>query len=97
MSHVVIVITHCDQLSKSTKKKELDKIQDTIIKLFLRKSRVYPTIHAVECVSCYEGKKDFSDICKLANVLYNVAHKVEIISSKYKHSLVVITFPTYRL
>ena len=81
MSYVVIVITHCDQLPKSIKKKELDRIQETIFKLYRRKSKVYPTIHAVECVSCYEGKKDFSDISKLANILYNVAHKVETISS----------------
>ena len=81
MSYVVIVVTHCDQLSKSVKRKELDRIQETITKLYLRKGKVYPTIYAVEYVSCYEGKKDFSDISKLANVLYIVAHKVDTISS----------------
>lgn len=81
MSHVVIVVTHCDQLTKNVKRKELDKIQDAISKLYMRKLKVYPTIHTVEFVSCYEGKRDFADISKLANVLYNVAHKVETISS----------------
>ena len=81
MSYVVIVITHCDQLPKNIRRKELDRIHETISKLYMSKGKVYPTIHAVEYVSCYEGKKDFSDISKLANILYNVAHKVETISS----------------
>ena len=81
MAHVVIVATHCDQLPKNIRKKELDRIQDTILKLYTKKAKVYPTMHGVEFVSCYEGKKDFSDIIKLANVLYYVAHKVETISS----------------
>lgn len=84
MSHVVIAVTHCDQLPKSIRRKEQDRILDAVNKLYAKKSKVYPTIHAVEFVSCYEGKKDFADISKLAHVLYNVAHKVETISSNFK-------------
>lgn len=83
MSHVVIVATHCDLLPKNIRKKEMDKIMETINRIYTKKSKVYPVIHAVEFVSCYEGKKDFSDISKLACVLYSVAHKVETISSKF--------------
>lgn len=83
MSHVVIAVTHCDQLPKGIRRKEQDRILDAVNKLYAKKSKVYPTIHAVEFVSCYEGKKDFADISKLAHVLYNVAHKVETISSNF--------------
>jgi len=83
MSHVVIVATHCDLLPKNIKKKEVDRITEAINRMYMKKSKVYPVIHSVEFVSCYEGKKDFSDISKLANVLYHVAHKVEIISSNF--------------
>ena len=82
MSHVVIAVTHCDHLPKNVKRKEQDKIMDTIVKLYMKKGKVYPMIHAVEFVSCYEGKKDFSDITKLAHVLYLVAHKVETTSGE---------------
>lgn len=80
MSHVVIAVTHCDQLTKSTKKKEMDKLYDAIAKSYMRKLKVYPNIHSVEFVGCHEGKKDFSDVIKLANALYEVAHKVETMS-----------------
>lgn len=81
MSHVVIAITHCDQLPKNIRRKEQDRIYDGISKLYTKKGKVYPRIHAVEFVQCNERKNDFSDIHKLANVLCNVAREVEIISS----------------
>ena len=102
MSHVVIAVTHCDQLPKNIKRKEQDKIWDTIMKLYLKKGKVYPTIHAVEFISCYEGKKDYSDITKLASVLYIVAHKVETTSSNlfylqaFTFLFIIIFIPAYR-
>ena len=92
MSHVVIVITHCDQLVKSIRRKEQDRILDAVQKLYVKKSKVYPTIHAVEFVSCYEGKRDFTDISKLIHVLYNVAHKVETISSNSTYLQILFTY-----
>lgn len=93
MSHVVIVVTHCDQLAKSIRRKEQDRIMDAVTKLYVKKAKVYPTIHAVEFVSCYEGKRDFADISKLAHVLYNVAHKVETISSNSTIFTIIVHLP----
>jgi len=86
MSKVVIVATHNDQIAK--KSKERDRINEAIDQLYMRKSEVYPEISAVEFVACHEGKRDFADIIKLANVLCYIATKIEGTS--------VNCLPTYR-
>ena len=78
MSKVVIVVTHSDQLAK--KGKERDRISEAIDRLYMKKSKVYPEIDAVEFVACYEGKKDFSDINQLTNILCHMATKIEVYS-----------------
>ena len=83
MSKVVIVATHNDQIAK--KSKERDRINEAIHHLYYTKSKVYPEIVAVECVACYEGKRDFSDIIKLTSVLHYAATKIEASSSMYAH------------
>jgi len=85
MSKVVIVATHNDQLSK--KSKERDRIIEAIDRLYMKKSKVYPEIVAVEFVACYEGKKDFTDIIKLTSVLYDVATKIESSSKSIMYAL----------
>ncbi|XP_065919006.1 leucine-rich repeat serine/threonine-protein kinase 1-like isoform X2 [Dysidea avara] len=79
MSKVVIVATHNDQLSK--KSKERERISEAVHCLYDSKSKVYPKISAVEFVACHEGKRDFSDIIKLTQILCDVATKIETFSA----------------
>jgi len=76
----VIVVTHNDQLAR--KSKERDRISEAIDRLYMKKSKVYPEIVAVEFVACHEGKRDFNDIIKLTSVLCYAATKVEASSGK---------------